>query len=212
MDNDTKNGVKLNPSEVTLAESTPDPKGYLVLNPDGTVTLGANAPAGDYELTYTICEKLNAGNCKSNTVKVTVTLPVIDAVAETLMPSINGSIGGTTTVSVIDNDTLNGNPVVIGTQNGQVKLTAVNVPAGFTLNADGTVTVAANTASGVYDIEYRICEITNPSNCDNVISKVAVNNGVLVANPDSIPAVTPSKATQNLGVNIFTNDTKMERH
>ncbi|MFC4391556.1 T9SS type B sorting domain-containing protein [Flavobacterium quisquiliarum] len=208
LDNDTKNGVKLNPSDVILTESTPDPKGYLVLNPDGTVTLGANAPAGDYELTYTICEKLNTDNCKSNTVTVTVTAPVIDAVGETLSPSINGSIGGTTTDSVIGNDTLNGNPAVIGTLAGQVKLTAVNVPAGLTLNTDGTVTVAANTPSGVYDVAYRICEITNPSNCDDAISKVAVNNGTLVANSDDIPAVTSSSTGKNLGVNIFTNDTK----
>ncbi|MFD2941565.1 T9SS type B sorting domain-containing protein, partial [Flavobacterium notoginsengisoli] len=208
LDNDTKNGQPLNPADVILTESTPDPKGYLTLNPDGTITLGANAPAGNYELTYTICEKLNQGNCKSNTVTVTVTAPVIDAVAETLSPSINGSIGGTTTDSVIGGDTLNGNPVVIGTLAGQVKLTAVNVPTGLTLNADGTITVAPNTASGVYNIEYRICEITNPSNCDTAISKVAVNNGTLIANSDDIPAVTPSSTGKNLGVNIFTNDTK----
>ncbi|WP_206430315.1 T9SS type B sorting domain-containing protein, partial [Flavobacterium ustbae] len=208
LENDTKNGAKLDPADVTLTESTPDPKGYLVLNPDGTVTLGANPPAGDYELTYTICEKLNPGNCKSNTVKVTVGMPAIDAIAETLTPSINGSIGGTTTASVIDNDTLNGNPAVIGTLAGQVKLTSINVPTGLTLNADGTVTVAVNTPSGVYNIEYSICEISNPSNCDTAISKVAVNNGTLVANSDNIPSVKTSNTAQNLGVNIFTNDTK----
>ncbi|MBB4800211.1 gliding motility-associated-like protein [Flavobacterium nitrogenifigens] len=206
-DNDTKNGQPLNSSDVTLTTSTPDPKGYLVLNPDGTVTLGANAPIGDYELTYTICEKLNPGNCSSNTVRVTVDAFIINAIAETLSPSINGSVGGTTTNSVIDNDTLNGNPVVIGTVSGQVKLTAVNIPSGLTLNADGTVTVAANTPSGIYNIEYSICEIDNPSNCDTAISKVAVNNGTLVANTDFIPSIIASNAPQTL-INVFANDTK----
>ncbi|WP_289664919.1 HYR domain-containing protein [Flavobacterium panacagri] len=207
-DNDTKNGQPLNPLDVTLTTSTQDPKGYLALNPDGTVILGANPPAGDYELTYTICEKLNPENCSSNKVRVTVDVFVIDAIEETLTPSINGSIGGTTTNSVVDNDTLNGNPVVIGIQNGQVKLSAVNVPAGLTLNADGSVTVAVNTPSGIYNIEYSICEITNPSNCDSAISKVAVNNGVLIANADNIPSVKVSNTAKNLGFNVFTNDTE----
>ncbi|MBZ4037843.1 hypothetical protein K6T82_24035, partial [Flavobacterium sp. 17A] len=123
---------------------------------------------------------------------VVIDMPVIDAVGETLVPSINGSVGGTTTDSVIAGDTLNGVQVVIGTNPGQVKLTGVNVPAGLTLNADGTVTVAPNTPSGIYDVEYSICEITNPSNCDTAITKVAVNNGTLVANLDSFPSVTGS--------------------
>lgn len=180
----------------------------MIVNADGSVSLGANAPIGDYELTYTICEKLNKDNCSSNTVRVTVYALVIDAVEETLTPSIIGSIGGTTTASVIDNDILNGNQAVIGTLDGQVKLTAVNIPAGLTLNADGTVTVTANTPSGIYNIEYSICENANLSNCDTAISKVAVNNGLLIANADNIPSVKASNTVQNLGVNIFTNDTK----
>ncbi|QSW90622.1 gliding motility-associated C-terminal domain-containing protein [Flavobacterium endoglycinae] len=204
--NDTKNGTALNPSDVTLAVSTPDPKGYLTLNPDGTLTLGANPPAGTYELTYTICEKLNPGNCSSNTVTVTVGAPVIDAVTETTA-SVNGNTGGTT-APLTANDTLNGNPIVIGTAAGNVKLTAVNVPSGLTLNADGTVTVAPNTPSGTYDVEYQICEITNPSNCDAVISTVPVSAGTLIANADIIPSVTGSNTPQTLGTNVFTNDTK----
>ncbi|WP_317192561.1 T9SS type B sorting domain-containing protein [Flavobacterium branchiicola] len=79
--NDTKNGLPLDPADVKLTNSTPDPKGYLTLNPDGTVTLAPNAPAGDYELTYTICEVLNLSNCKSNTVTVTVTAPIMTVTA-----------------------------------------------------------------------------------------------------------------------------------
>ncbi|MBZ4036812.1 gliding motility-associated C-terminal domain-containing protein, partial [Flavobacterium sp. 17A] len=205
--NDTKNGNQLVPSDVNMTVTVSDPKGYLTINPDGTVVLGANPPAGIYELTYEICEKLNPNNCSSNTVRVVIDMPVIDAVGETLVPSINGSVGGTTTDSVIAGDTLNGVQVVIGTNPGQVKLTGVNVPSGLTLNADGTITVAPNTPSGIYDVEYSICEITNPSNCDTAITKVAVNNGTLVANLDSFPSVTGSNASQTLG-NIFTNDTK----
>ncbi|KOP35667.1 hypothetical protein AKO67_24150, partial [Flavobacterium sp. VMW] len=210
-DNDTKNGTALVPSDVNLTTTTADPTGYLVLNPDGSLTLGANAPAGTYQLTYTICEKLNPSNCSSNTVSVTVgaptPTPVIDAVTETTA-AINGNLGGTT-VSLITNDTLNGNPAVIGTSAGQVTLTAVGtLPSGLTLNADGTVTVAPNTPAGTYDVTYSICEISNPANCDTVISKVVVTGGVLTANPDTIGSVTSTNASQTLPLNVFDNDTK----
>ncbi|KRD10783.1 hypothetical protein ASE21_03400, partial [Flavobacterium sp. Root901] len=121
----------------------------------------------------------NPTNCDAVISKVTVGAPVIDAVTESTA-SVNGNTGGTT-ATLTANDTLNGNPVVIGTSAGQVTLTTISVPAGLTLNADGTVTVAANTAAGTYDIEYRICEVTNPSNCDAVISKVTVGAPVIDA-------------------------------
>ncbi|MHC0448474.1 hypothetical protein ACWA1F_23975, partial [Flavobacterium sp. 3-218] len=79
-DNDTKNGKPLVPSDVNLNVTKADPKGYLTVDANGNIVLGANPPAGEYELTYEICEKLNPDNCSSNTVKVTVGLPVIDAV------------------------------------------------------------------------------------------------------------------------------------
>ncbi|OXA93880.1 hypothetical protein B0A75_20080, partial [Flavobacterium oncorhynchi] len=81
------------------------------------------------------------------------------------------------------NDTLNGNPVVIGTSPGQVSLTAVTVPAGLTLNADGTVTVAPNTPAGNYTVEYTICEVTNPTNCSTVSSTVVVSAIIPVSKP-----------------------------
>ncbi|WP_207784951.1 gliding motility-associated C-terminal domain-containing protein [Flavobacterium sp. HTF] len=204
-DNDTKNGLALVPSDVNLTVTTADPTGYLTLDTNGNAVLGANAPAGNYELTYTICEKLNPTNCSSNTVKVTVGLATIDAVTETTT-SINGNTGGTT-ASLTANDTLNGNPIVIGTNPGQVKLTGVTVPTGLTLNANGTVTVAANTPAGNYNVEYTICEITNPGNCDTVTSVITVSAGTLVANADTVPSVVATNATQTL-VNVFTNDTK----
>ncbi|BDU24747.1 gliding motility-associated C-terminal domain-containing protein [Flavobacterium sp. GSB-24] len=207
LDNDTKNGQKLDPSDVNLTVSKPDPKGYLVLNPDGTLTLGANAPAGDYELEYTICEKLNPSNCKSNTVTVTATAPKIEAVADPVT-SINGNIGGTT-ISLTANDKLNGNPAVVGTASGEVSFEIIGtLPSGFTLNPDHTITVAPNTPAGNYNVEYRICENTNPTNCDSVISVVTVTSGDLVANPDTVPSVIGSNTNQTLNVNVLDNDTK----
>lgn len=172
--NDTLNGVGpvvvgTAPGQVTL---TSTPNGPLTINPDGTITVAANTPVGTYPVTYTICEVTNPTNCDSVTVTVTVTAPVIDAVVDVTAP-INGTNGGATP-ALTANDTLNGSPVVIGTAPGNVTLTSVNVPTGLTLNPNGTVTIAANTPAGTYSVEYTICEVTNPTNCDTVTSSVVV--------------------------------------
>ncbi|WP_345143006.1 HYR domain-containing protein [Flavobacterium ginsengiterrae] len=203
-DNDTYNGSKLNPSDVKLTAGT-DPKGYLTIGADGNAVLKPNAPAGTYEVTYEICEVLNTGNCSTNKVQVTVTAPAIVAVAENL-GSVNGSIGGTTTVSVILNDKLNGAQAVIGENSGEVILSKVNLPAGFVLEADGRVTIPANTPKGTYEIEYRICEVTNTGNCDTAKSTVEVTVGTLIANPDENLSVVGINQPQTI-VNVFDNDT-----
>ncbi|MGE8339397.1 MAG: gliding motility-associated C-terminal domain-containing protein, partial [Flavobacterium sp.] len=206
-DNDTKNAQPLDPSDVTLKTTAADPKGYLTVDADGKIILGANPPAGDYELTYEICEKLNLDNCSSNTVKVTVGLPVIDAV-EDVIASINGNIGGKT-ISLTANDKLNGNPITVGTAAGEVKFEIIGtLPTGLTLNSDYTITVAPNTPKGDYKVEYKICENTNPLNCDSVTITVPVTAGNLVANADEILSVLGSNVPQTLGKNIYDNDTK----
>jgi len=204
-DNDTNNGIAVVPSDLNLTIVTADPKGMLTLNPDGTVTLEANAPSGTYEIMYQICEKLNPANCSSASVKVTVGTPIINAVEETTTTVVNGVVGGTTE-SLVANDTLDGSPVVIGTKPGNVKLSAVTLPTGFVLNADGTVTVPANTPAGNYNVEYKICEINNPTNCDSATSVIVVTGGVLIANPDAVASVVATNQPQTVA-NVFDNDT-----
>ena len=179
--NDTLNGIPVvigtAAGQVKLtAVTSPLPAGLTLNLNNGIVTVAPNTAAGAYSITYTITEITNPTNSSiaTSTIIVTVagSLPVINAVSETTA-AINGTTGGTTT-SLIANDTLNGVPVVIGTAAGQVKLTAVTVPTGLTLNSNGTVTVAANTAAGNYNITYKITEITNPTNSSTATSIVPV--------------------------------------
>ncbi|WP_206743356.1 gliding motility-associated C-terminal domain-containing protein, partial [Flavobacterium sp. Leaf82] len=79
--NDTLNNSPLNPLDVDLHIPSPDPTGILTLKPDGTVELAPNAPAGNYTLTYEICEKANPSNCSPATVTVKVVSPTMTVTA-----------------------------------------------------------------------------------------------------------------------------------
>ncbi|MFH6995967.1 Ig-like domain-containing protein, partial [Flavobacterium sp. FlaQc-48] len=81
LENDTLNNNPLVISDVNLGVLVPDPKGVLILKPDGTIELAPSAPAGTYSLTYEICEKANASNCSSATVSVTVVAPTMTITA-----------------------------------------------------------------------------------------------------------------------------------
>ena len=171
--NDTLNGnpvvIGTNPGQVTLTPTTV-PIG-LTLNADGTITVSPNTPSGTYTVTYQICENgANPANCDPATVIVHNTILANDD-DYTPTPVADGQ----STASVILNDTLNGNPVVIGTNPGQVTLTPTTVPIGLTLNADGTITVSPNTPSGTYTVTYQICENgVIPTNCSSANVLVVV--------------------------------------
>jgi len=75
LENDTRNKIKANLTNVVLAETISDPTGYLTLNPDGTVDLAPNTPVGEYKLTYIICDKVYPSVCDGATVTVRV-LPI----------------------------------------------------------------------------------------------------------------------------------------
>ena len=108
---------------------------------------------------------------------------VIVAVVDTAA----AAAGGTTTALTL-NDTYNGAPVVIGTDSGNVVLTAVgSLPAGLTLNTDGTVAIAVGTIVGSYSVTYKICEFSDLTNCSSVTSTIEVSAVALDTDGDGIP-------------------------
>lgn len=52
----------------------------------------------------------------------------------------------------------------------------------MTVNADGTVTVAQNTAAGTYTVFYTVCENINPANCSTAAVTVEIGVSDLIAN------------------------------
>jgi gliding motility-associated-like protein len=167
LSNDTLNGEEVTLSDVIL---TSTPTDALMVNEDGSVTVVPNTPEGTYTIEYTICEIADVDNCDTATVTVDVGPGmgnIIDAVDDTY--ASDGSGGDIPDVNVLDNDTLNGEPI----NSEDVVLTST--PTGvLTINDDGSITVATGTDSGTYTIEYTICEVANPENCDSAIVIVVV--------------------------------------
>ncbi|WP_459926338.1 T9SS type B sorting domain-containing protein [Flavobacterium covae] len=172
----------------------------LTLNTDGTITIGATTPSGIYQVEYEICENgANPINC-DKAIAIVEVKNTIDAIDDAKVTVTSGS----NTPNVTLNDKLNGSNVTIGTAAGQVSLTGVNVPAGLTLNADGTITIGATTPSGIYQVEYQICENgANPANCDIANAIVEVKNPIVLGGPDKELIVSGTTGT----ISIYNNDT-----
>ena len=125
------------------------------------------------------------GNAVSET--RTITLAHIKANTDSVTIA-NGANGGSTTITVFDNDK-------IGTQTATastVSMTVVTPATGATgsatptLNADGTVTVPAGTKSGTYTIGYKICaDVVSITVCDNATVTVVVGQASLTAATDT---------------------------
>ncbi|MDH3699317.1 MAG: gliding motility-associated C-terminal domain-containing protein, partial [Flavobacteriaceae bacterium] len=156
------------------------------------------------DITYTICEVLNPGNCDSAIATVVVEPAVIDAVADDLSAShANGNDGISGFANVLDNDTLNGDPVIPS----EVSLAPVT-DGPLTVNADGTVDIAPQSDEGSYTIDYTICEVLNPGNCDTTTVTVVVEAAVMDAIDDDLSDV-PVNSVEGATdvVNVLDNDT-----
>ncbi|MGY3266229.1 Ig-like domain-containing protein [Lysobacter sp. HA35] len=198
--NDTLNGGGANASNVTLTQVSTSNPGVTLDTTTGAVGVAPGTPAGTYTLTYRICETINPSNCMTATVTVTVTAAVIDAVNDTAGP-IDGSAGATAVANVLGNDTVGATPAT--TSNVTVTPTS-NGP--LTLNANGTVDLAPNTAAGTYTLTYRICEQLNPTNCDTATLTVSVSAAAIAANDDAPPAIVGATGGSAI-TNVLANDT-----
>jgi uncharacterized repeat protein (TIGR01451 family) len=213
LNNDTLNGTAVTVGLIgnsTLAPgtiATPPAAGSITMNTDGTVTVAPGTTAGTYSYPYTICEKLNPANCKTTTTTIVVDKAPIAAGNDT-PPSINGA-SGALTPSVLDNDTLNGNPVTVGGA-GNSTLTPGTAPTpttgSITMNADGTVTVSAGTTAGTYVYSYTICENLNPTNCATATTEIVVDAAPVVATSDTVSGINGLTGGNDV-VNAFASDT-----
>jgi gliding motility-associated-like protein len=172
----------------------------------GQVRVDPQTKSGSYTFNYIICEVLNLGNCATNSVTINVTAAVIDAVADVNAAPINGTNGGAAGINVLANDTLNGTAV------NPADVVLTSIPNGpLTVNTDGTVTVAPNTAAGIYTVDYTICEKLNPTNCDTATVSVTVQAPggapilVVYAENDAANNINGLNGATNI-LNVLSND------
>ena len=202
LDNDTLNGSTVVPATVTLMVNDPNTADGVTLNPDGTVTVASGTPAGNYPIEYTICENMNSTNC--STAITTVTVDSVLIIANNDSPvSINGT-GGTSTLNILSNDTINGAPANLG--NITVTINDPNGMDGVAINSNGMITVNSGTPAGVYVIEYIICDSLNSSNCDNATVIITVRSTPIEAIQDTLTPINGS-AGGTSSESVLSNDT-----
>ncbi len=180
---------------VTPATPVSDGANVPVLNPDGSIDVPPFTPAGVYPIEYQVCEIDNPLNCTTAIVLVDVAAAPIVANQDDASAVIVTS--GTTVLSVLDNDLLNGLPVIPS----EITLTTpVPLPPGFTLDlATGDVTFDATVMPGTYTILYEICENLNPTNC-----ALQVANITIIANPN--PDINATLLGYEVTGDLSTND------
>ena len=197
--NDKLNGVP-NPSisSVTLTWNTATPTGFT-LNPNGTIAVAPNTPAGIHTISYTICAVASPTVCSTASIVVTVSGTTTSTTTPTTIEAVNDGVTtitsttGGTTPSVLTNDKLNGVP---SPSISSVTLTwNTATPTGFTLNPNGTIAVAPNTPAGIHTISYTICAVASPTVCSTASIVVVVRGTTTIATPTTIEAVNDGVTT-----------------
>ena len=143
---------------------------------------------------------------KTVTQTSTITLVHIEANTDTFTIT-NGANGGTTTLTIFDNDK-------VGTQTATpatVSMTVVTPATGGagsgipTLNSNGTITVPAGTASGTYTIVYKICtNVATLTICDTATTTIVVGAPAIQANGDTFTIT--NGANGGTTSSVLTND------
>ena len=212
--NDKLNGVP-NPSisSVTLTWNTAIPTGFT-LNPNGTIRVAPNTPAGIHTISYTICAVASPTVCSTASIVVMVSGTTTSTTTPTTIEAVNDGVttitsaAGGTTPSVLTNDKLNGvpNPSI-----SSVTLTwNTATPTGFTLNPNGTISVAPNTPAGTHTISYTICAVASPTVCSTA-SIVVTISGTTTSTTPVLPIAVDDRSTTAINtpvvVNVLGNDT-----
>lgn len=195
--NDLLNGMAVDPAQVELSQTASTHANVRLQVASGAVTVLPRTPAGTYSVTYRLCERLNPANCDTAVASLAVALPAIDAQDDTA-PPIPGGTGATGVLNVLANDHYDG-----GAAASPAVILAPLTQGPLTLNADGSVDVAAGTPGGSYTLTYTLCDAINPANCATATVTLVVNATAITASDDA--GQTPQGTA--LVIPVLANDT-----
>ncbi len=210
LDGDLLKSVAATPATVTLSVVTPASNPGVSLDPaTGQVSVAAGTPAGTYKIDYKICETANPSNCTTAIATVVVSQATPIVAADDTVSGVNGASGTTNAINAFANDTLNNAGLTNGTYTAQVTAPAVELRPGAPVPtvdpATGIVSVPAQTPAGNYTINYEICEVANPTNCDPAIITITVAPAPISAANDTANNVNGATGAPNV-INVFTGD------
>jgi uncharacterized repeat protein (TIGR01451 family) len=131
-------------------------------------SLGILGTPGVYSVTVTD----NNGQTATATLIIGANAPIANDDVFNIYPT-NGNFA-TSSYSVLSNDIMESATI-------SSTMTALTVPAGFTLNPDGSVSVLSGTPSGTYTLTYQLCSTFTPGLCDTATATITVvNEGILM--------------------------------
>src|SRR5690606_8602779 len=191
--NDEINEGPVQRFDVDLTVITPFPENTLIFNEDGTIDVPAGTPAGSYTMTYKITDVVG-GESDQSTVSVRV-FEMLHEANDDYFDILSAGV----TLNVLHNDYLNGEAASID----NVKLSQViNTTNGvLTLNSDGVVAVSEGAPSGIYELTYRICDLTDNSKCDTAVVYAYVAVRVIDAVDDNFGAYNQNGVLGNVLIN-----------
>lgn len=196
--NDQLNGAPATLATVNLATLSSTHAGVTLDAATGAVSVATGVRIGTYTLRYRVCEIALPANCDTAFVTVVVRGNVIDAVDDAGTARTGGGIA---VANLLANDLLGGATATLQT----VTLRQVTSDPYLALQPGGALRVNAGTPVGTYRITYEICEIANPTNCDQADAVVTVTPYPIDAVNDagSIPSYPGGTAVPN----VLANDT-----
>jgi gliding motility-associated-like protein len=135
---------------------------------DGTNWQSGNVFTGLLPGSYTVYarEKANPTCFQTSAAFIYEVICANDDVFQPVSSQTGGIVG-----NIFANDYFNNNPLDPST----VNLT-LSLPSGMSVDANGNITVNAQTPEGTYSFMYSICEKLHPDNCDTATVKVQVTD------------------------------------
>ena len=157
-------------SIVTAATGTTVPFIETLGADAGKIKIPQGTPAGNYEITYKVCDKAQgaAQSCQTATAKIRVSAkPIVanndmdNAIVEYDANAAQHVKKSGTDLNVLANDKLG---TTIGLNNSLVTIETTQSVTDIEIKADGKVEVKAGKDAGVYELKYKIKEVADPAN------------------------------------------------
>ncbi|MFC4739984.1 Ig-like domain-containing protein, partial [Flavobacterium ponti] len=175
----------------------------LAIDSNGNISIPPNSNINNgtpYVATYQICDALNPTICDTATITITLEPSIVAEDDNNFIISYSqqGVVGNIFTNNGNGPDTLENIAI---TNPSLVTITITNNPSltGLVITSTGDIVVPLNTVGQLYSIEYTICEVANPSNCDSATFTIYVIEAV-----DDTDTVDENSSVD---IDIFFNDT-----